>query len=99
MTDKIEKIRMRLEAGLDDGSLKDRATLLAELDRLREETEQLRDILRRVSVHLNRDGTVNISFFSEGDKVTHPIRPQTSWALDTLNRFERDRQLALEDKP
>ncbi len=68
----------------------------AERERLREETEQLRDILRCVSVHLNRDGTVNISFVSEGCTVSFPIRPQTTWALEVLIEFDQARRKALE---
>lgn len=77
----------------------DRATLLAEVDRLRAETEQLRDILRRVSVQPDRDRTVKISFFSEGDSVSWSIHPQTSWAREVLTEFEQDRLLALEENP
>lgn len=69
---------------------------MSEVDRLRAETEQLRDILRCVSVRSNRDGTVKISFFSEGDSVAWSVHPQTSWAREVLAEFEQDRRLALE---
>lgn len=108
MSDQIAEIRARHET--DDrwrlttsmicpGAHDDRATLLAEVDRLRAETEQLRDILRCVSVQPDRDRTVKISFFSEGDSVSWSIHPQTSWAREVLTEFEQDRLLALEENP
>ena len=77
----------------------DRATLLAEVDRLRAETEQLRDILRRVSVQPDRDRTVKISFFSEGDSVSWSVHPQTRWAREVLAEFEQDRRRVLKANP
>ena len=70
-----------------------------EVDRLRAETEQLRDILRRVSVQPDRDRTVKISFFSEGDSVSWSVHPQTSWAREVLAEFEQDRHRALKANP
>lgn len=102
MTDKIEEIRKRhlrddiLRDGLCPGAHDDRTTLLAEVDRLRAETEQLRDILQCVSVQPDKDRTVKISFFSEGDSVSWSIHPQTSWAREVLAEFEQDRRLALD---
>jgi hypothetical protein len=66
---------------------------------LRAENEKLRDVLRRVSVHPSGDSTVQIAFVSEGDTVTYPVRPQTTWALEVLIEFDKVRREALEGKP
>ena len=106
MTDKINEIRERhlrdepwrhIPSMICPQAHDDRALLLAEVDRLRAETEQLRDILRRVSVQPDRDRTVKISFFSEGDSVSWSVHPQTRWAREVLTEFEQDRRLALEE--
>ena len=108
MTDKINEIRERhlrdepwrhIPSMICPQAHDDRATLLAEVDRLRAETEQLRDILRRVSVQPDRDRTVKISFFSEGDSVSWSVHPQTRWAREVLTEFEQDRRRALKANP
>lgn len=109
MNEKIEEIRKRHVKALQtpsdwwtvmgDDANRDRHTLLAEVDRLRAETEQLRDILRCVSVQPDRDRTVKISFFSEGDSVSWSVHPQTRWAREVLTEFEQDRRRALKANP
>ena len=108
MTDKINEIRERhlrdepwrhIPSMICPQAHDDRATLLAEVDRLRAETEQLRDILRRVCVHPSGDRIVKISFISEGCTLTFPVVPSTTWSLEVLTEFEQDRHRALKANP
>jgi hypothetical protein len=80
-------------------SQEDVATLLAEVERLREDNERLRDVLQRVSVRPSGDSTVQIAFVSEGCTLTYPVCPQTTWALEAMIEFDKARRNALGGKP
>lgn len=70
-----------------------------ELKWMRAEIERLSDVLRRVAVYPSGDRTARVAFVSEGCMVSFPIRPQTTWALEVLIKFDQARREALEGTP
>ena len=97
----IEKLRAEVERGYrahkiacEGGDL-----LRDEIKSLMAQIERLRDVLQRVSVRPSGDSTVQIAFVSEGCTLTYPVCPQTTWALEAMIEFDKDRRNALEGKP